>query len=151
MNIKVSSVTMRDILWEGRYNWMLEKRSNDGLIKHPLYSIWIGMLYRCYNPNNVGFRLYGARGIEVCERWMSLKNFIEDMGDSGGLTIDRINPDGEYSKENCRWTSMKVQANNMRKDKRKILSKKHSRMMKSRRAGTRLAYLNRLSTSMVEF
>ena len=137
MNIKVDSVKVRDLLWDFKYKWMLAKRSNDGLVKHSLYFIWIRMLDRCYNPNSSNFRLYGARGIEVCDRWMSLKNFIEDMGDSGGLTLDRIDPDGGYSKDNCRWTTQRIQANNMRKGERKKISKTHEWIMKSKRIGDR--------------
>lgn len=71
------------------------------------------MLTRCRNPNASGYHKYGARGIEVCERWSSYENFLADMGEQPeGLTIDRINPRGNYEPENCRWLDMRGQQNN---------------------------------------
>lgn len=79
------------------------------------YHIWAGMRQRCRNPNNKKFPDYGGRGIRVCERWERFENFIADMGKKPeGTSIDRINNDGPYSPDNCRWASAKQQSANQR-------------------------------------
>ena len=85
-----------------------------GLRKHRLYYIWIHMKYRCYNSKDKDYRNYGGRGIQVCERWLDIKNFIEDMFPSWeeGLSLDRIDVNGNYEPNNCRWTTQNVQAQN---------------------------------------
>jgi hypothetical protein len=74
------------------------------------------MLKRCFNKKNKAFNRYGGRGIKVCDRWLDIKNFIEDMYPSyqEGLTLDRIDVNGDYEPDNCRWTTVNIQARNTR-------------------------------------
>lgn len=83
---------------------------------HELYGIWAVMRGRCNNPENKSYKHYGGRGISVCERWNDFKMFAKDMGDRPeGLSIDRINNDGDYEPSNCKWSTAVEQANNRRK------------------------------------
>ena len=93
------------------------------------YKSWASMRDRCTNPSNRAYALYGGRGIKICDRWLDLPNgfvnFIEDMGRkpsyertaTGGkplYSLDRIDPDGDYCPENCRWATWLTQENNKR-------------------------------------
>jgi len=81
-----------------------------------IYKCWSNMKTRCTNENNKHFDSYGGRGISVCKEWSSsFVKFHEDMGDMPkNKTIDRIDVDGDYSKENCRWATIKTQSRNKR-------------------------------------
>jgi hypothetical protein len=81
----------------------------------PEYESWRAMLDRCENPNATGYKYYGGRGIVVCEEWHSFENFLRDMGlRPPGTSIDRIHPDGDYEKQNCRWATASEQRRNQR-------------------------------------
>ena len=84
-----------------------------------IYRIWANMLSRTRNPNASQYAVYGGRGITVCERWQSFENFYADMGPTytEGLTIDRINSDGNYEPANCRWATPLEQGRNTRRNK----------------------------------
>ena len=87
-----------------------------GLSNHRLYHVWTNMMSRCYVATNKRYKNYGEKGITVCKEWHNIENFIEDMDDSYqlGLSIDRIDNNKGYSKDNCRWTTRKIQSRNTR-------------------------------------
>ena len=94
-----------------------------GLSRTRLYYVWLAMKRRCDNKNVEQYKNYGARGISVCPQWQNdfltfrkwaLENGYDENASYGECTIDRVNVDGDYSPENCRWISTKLQQNNFK-------------------------------------
>lgn len=95
------------------------KKTKHGLSSHKLYSIRKEMISRTTNPKNKRYEKYGGRGIKVCDEWLDKEsglinfyNWSMKNGYKEGLSIDRINNDGDYKPSNCRWTTNDTQANN---------------------------------------
>lgn len=97
-----------------KVNILAKRNVTHNMSKHKLYPTWKGMIDRCNNNKNSKFKYYGGRGITVCDRWKDVSLFIEDMYPSyqEGLSIDRINNDGNYEPFNCRWSTREVQGRN---------------------------------------
>ena len=91
-----------------------KSRLKHGQYGSPEYESWSGMLQRCTNPNLKAYKLYGGRGIRVCDRWLTFENFLHDMGKRpDGTSLDRFpDKDGNYEPGNCRWATRKEQGRN---------------------------------------
>lgn len=98
-----------------------ERSSTHGLSRHKLYQTWYDMMRRCTRKSRKDYKYYGGRGIKLCERWSGdaakgFKNFLEDMENSykEGLELDRVDVNGDYCKDNCRWVDRRIQVINRR-------------------------------------
>lgn len=113
---KKVSVNTRDLM-NGHTQSCKCLHKTHGLTGQRPYRIWRHILNRCENPKTKHYDRYGGRGITVCERWQRFENFLADMGlPFEGATIDRINNDDGYYKENCRWATMKEQISNTKRN-----------------------------------
>ena len=109
--------SLRNIRGAPRY----VKHGNAHRKKHSgAYVSWYGMLTRCENPKSTSYAYYGGRGVTVCTEWHDFQNFLRDMGERPhGWTLDRVDTEGGYCRENCRWATRKQQSQNRRPWKHK--------------------------------
>jgi len=92
---------------------LTERNTTHGLSHLPEYSLWCGMKQRCYYEKHKSFKDYGAKGIKVSDEWHDFEKFYNDMGSKPeGMTLDRIDTNKDYSKDNCRWATYKEQMRN---------------------------------------
>ena len=107
----------------GCARWETFHRRRHGMTETPTHNSWWSMLERCTKPKHKDYALYGGRGIVVCERWSLFENFLADMGERPpGMTLDRVDVNGNYEPGNCRWATAKQQALNRRRSSRTKLT-----------------------------
>lgn len=129
---------------------LVRRSTTHGLKLHPLRRIWERMKERCYYTKHVYYHRYGGRGIRICERWLSLENFVADNESRWrkGLSIERVNNDGDYSPENCVWIPMRQQGRNKGNSVRLTLNGETKLLMdwaKERNVSVNALYLRKLA------
>lgn len=106
-----------------RHNALLIRNKKHGLSYHATYTSWRCMIERCRNPKTYSWQYYGGRGIKVCDSWKNFSNFKNDMGQRpAGASLDRIDVNGDYCKENCRWATIEQQFSNTRRSRHVTLN-----------------------------
>lgn len=108
------------------------KNTVHGEYGSPTYKVWGGIIQRCNNNKSTSYPRYGGLGIKVCDSWLIYENFKRDMGDRPhGMSIDRINPHGNYAPDNCRWASTTAQARNKKTPRTDFATAEKARKMYS--------------------
>lgn len=129
-------------------------RFRHGLSKHPLYGVWSGVWTRCTNPKRRDFCRYGGRGIKVCEAWRDFAEFAQWCQANGwqpGLTLDRIDNDGDYTPYNCRFVTNQINSQHSRRCKLTIQAVKAiRRALLKGQSKQRLAKRYSVSLSTIE-
>jgi hypothetical protein len=117
-SLKTGGTKSCGCLKHDRSRAMLTKHGHrSGASPSQTYSSWRGMIGRCTDTKHVAWKYYGGRGITVCDRWRDFRRFLEDMGERPPCTtIDRINGNGNYCKDNCEWTTQKQQTRHTRRN-----------------------------------
>lgn len=119
----------------------LALRKTHGYSKTKTYAAWFSLKNRCLNPRYIAWKNYGGRGITVCERWLAYENFLADMGEAPeGLSLDRIDNNGDYEPGNCRWATQTEQVNNRRNNRFVMLNGVEMPLTKAIKHLTETAY-----------
>lgn len=112
---EIANIISRDLISGKSTKCIFCKSVKHGYCNSPIHSTWSGMIQRCTNPNATAYESYGGRGITVYEKWYNFENFLRDMGDRPeGTELDRIDNNGNYEPNNCRWITHKENCQNRR-------------------------------------